>query len=115
MSEGFEIRGDELDLYGEFHFELVRKVQRRVNTSRENVEDACAFAWLQFFKHQPDRDGSWKGWLYRVAQREAYALDTRAPRDVDLVDGSRAIEVPDLGDRQADRDDFIAAVQELRR
>lgn len=116
MSDRFEIRGDELDLYAGFHFELVGKVQRRVNTSRENVEDACAFAWLQFFKHQPDRDGAWKGWLYRVAQREAYTLEARDRRTVDLADDNgREIELPDPGDRQADRDEFIAAVQELRR
>jgi DNA-directed RNA polymerase specialized sigma24 family protein len=100
MSERIEIRGDELDLYAEFHLELVRKVQGRVNTSPENVEDACAFAWLQFFKHQPDREGPWKGWLYRVAQREAFTLDAHDRRDADLVgDDGANIELPDPRDR----------------
>jgi RNA polymerase sigma factor (sigma-70 family) len=116
MSEPVEFRGDELDLYGEFHFELVRKVERRVNTSRENVDDACAFAWMQFFKHQPDRDGEWKGWLYRVATRRAFALDRLDRRDVDLVDDlGHDIELEDPRDRHGERDEFIAAVQELQR
>ena len=38
-------RGDELDLYAEHHFELIKKIQRDVRPiSRENVEDACAHA-----------------------------------------------------------------------
>jgi RNA polymerase sigma factor (sigma-70 family) len=116
VSKNFEVRGDELDLYDEFHFELVRQVGRRVNTSPENVEDACAFAWLQFFKHQPDRDGQWKGWLYRVAQRRAYELDAHDRRDAHLVDEEgQAIDLQDPKDGHAERDEFIAAVQELRR
>src|SRR3954447_20644679 len=116
MTPPTRFRGDELDLYAEFHFEFVREVQRRVNTSRENVDDACAFAWVQFFSHQPDRDGAWKGWLYRVATREAFRLDKLARRDADLVgDRGQDIDVEDTRDRPAERDEFLSAMQELRR
>jgi hypothetical protein len=42
------LRGDELDLYMEFHRELFQDVRRTVNTSIETVADACSFAWVQF-------------------------------------------------------------------
>jgi RNA polymerase sigma factor (sigma-70 family) len=116
MNPPVRFRGDELDLYAEFHFELVRKVQNRVSTSRENVDDACAFAWVQFFAHQPDRDGAWKGWLYRVATREAFTLDKLARRDADLVgDRGQDIDVVDPRDRPAELDEFLSAMQELQR
>ena len=116
MSRRPQIRGDELDLYAEFHFELVDKIGRRVNTSHENVEDACAYAWLQFFKLQPSRESEWKGWLFRVAQREAFRLDALERREAENVDqDGRAVELPDPHDRQAERDELIAAIQELRR
>ena len=68
-------RGDELDLYGEFHFELVKMLSKNVRATRETVEDACGHAWVEFFKYQPDRErGRWRGWLFRVAQREAWRL-----------------------------------------
>jgi hypothetical protein len=76
------LRGDEAQLFEQFDAELRRRVQRDVNTSRANVEDACAFAWLQFLHHQPDRDRAWRAWLVQVARREAYRLsriEWRAP------------------------------------
>lgn len=116
MNSPIRFRGDELDLYAEFHFELLRKVQSRVNTSRENVDDACAFAWVQFFAHQPDRDGAWKSWLYRVATHEAFTLDKLGRREADLVgDRAQDIDVADPRDRPAERDEFLSAMQELQR
>jgi hypothetical protein len=50
-------RGDEARLFEQFNDELMRKVARNVQTSREVIEDACAIAWSQFLSHQPDRDG----------------------------------------------------------
>ena len=43
-------RGDELDLYGEFHVELTKTVASRVHASWEVVEDSCSFAWVEFFR-----------------------------------------------------------------
>jgi RNA polymerase sigma factor (sigma-70 family) len=74
------LRGDEATLFREYNDELVRVVGGAVRTSHSNVEDACAFAWSQFLVHQPDRDRSWKAWLFRVAQREAWKLHRHATR-----------------------------------
>ncbi|MCU1677339.1 MAG: hypothetical protein JWM93_2097, partial [Frankiales bacterium] len=39
--------------------------------------DACSYAWLQFLRHQPDRDTA-LCWLSTVAVREAWRLSARA-------------------------------------
>jgi hypothetical protein len=49
-------QGDEADLFAAFNDQLQRQVARAVNTSRANVEDACAMAWATFLRRQPDRD-----------------------------------------------------------
>src|SRR3954453_4939606 len=76
-------RGDEADLFREFHAELMRCIDGAVYTSTPNtIEDACAFAWMEFLKYQPPREINWKGWLFRTAQREAWRIE-RAWRDPD--------------------------------
>jgi DNA-directed RNA polymerase specialized sigma24 family protein len=68
-------RGDEAELFRDFNDELMRSVAQVVfDTAPEVVEDACAFAWAKFMESQPDRDRNWRGWLFRVAQRQAWAL-----------------------------------------
>ena len=67
-------RGDEPELYLEFNHQLVKMLSAAVRAAPEDVEDAASFAWVQFFRHQPDRDGQWKGWLFRTAQRESWRL-----------------------------------------
>jgi DNA-directed RNA polymerase specialized sigma24 family protein len=106
------LRGDELDLYAAYH----SKIARHVHTSRDNVEDACAFAWIQFLKHQPDRDRSWEGWLYRVAKNEAFRLTALERREAELVTSEdRPVELPDPRDRYAERLEFLSAVQKLKK
>jgi RNA polymerase sigma factor (sigma-70 family) len=73
-------RGDEAELFASFNDELLRLVARAVNTSRDNVEDACAMAWAVFLRTQPDRDRNWRGYMYRVATREAIRLDQHERR-----------------------------------
>jgi DNA-directed RNA polymerase specialized sigma24 family protein len=68
-------QGDEAELFVLYNDELRRRVQRAVNTSPETVEDACSVAWSQFLRHQPDHDRDWRAWLFKTAQREAWALD----------------------------------------
>jgi RNA polymerase sigma factor (sigma-70 family) len=68
-------QGDEARLFLEFNEMLISRVSRTVFTSPEVVEDACATAWTKFLIHQPDRQQSWKGWLFRTAEREAWRLD----------------------------------------
>jgi DNA-directed RNA polymerase specialized sigma24 family protein len=77
-------KGDEGLLFLEFNEQLLRRVHSLVHASPQTIEDACAFAWMQLLRHQPDRDGEWKAWLVRTAQREAWRLH-RAARDVPLV------------------------------
>ena len=48
-------------------------VTASVNASRHTIEDACAFAWLQFLRHRPDR-ARMMGWLVVVAMREVWRL-----------------------------------------
>ena len=69
-------RGDEAELFRAYNHELARSVAGSVSTSTPQViEDACAFAWAQFMERQPDRDRNWRGWLFRVAQRESWRLE----------------------------------------
>jgi RNA polymerase sigma factor (sigma-70 family) len=114
-------RGDEPELYLEFNHELVKKLYMHVNASPEDIEDAAAFAWLQFFRYQPDRDQAWKGWLYRTAQREAWRLNAAQSRaELHIVTDSHAgkpgltPEPPDPRDRLDERLEFLAALEELR-
>src|SRR5829696_2293760 len=77
-------QGDEGLLFLEFNEQLLRRVNALVRASPQTIEDACAFAWLQFLRHQPDRDGEWKAWLVRTGQREAWRLH-HSTRDVPSV------------------------------
>jgi DNA-directed RNA polymerase specialized sigma24 family protein len=73
------LRGDEADLFLAYNDELVRTVRGCVVGHPADIEDACAFAWVQFMRYQPDRDRHWRGWLVRTAQREAWRLTARRP------------------------------------
>jgi len=105
------LRGDELDLFAQFNGELFRTIRRQVDTSHETVEDACAFAWVEFLRIQPDRERNWRGWLVRTAQREAWRL-TAAERS--HVPDYEAPEFPDPADRYEQRLEFQAALQQLQ-
>jgi hypothetical protein len=39
-----------------FDHELIRRVRTAVRTDPADVEDACSFARIQFFRYQPDRE-----------------------------------------------------------
>jgi DNA-directed RNA polymerase specialized sigma24 family protein len=74
-------RGDETALFRDFNAELMRTVAGAVGTSSPHVvEDAVAHAWTRFMQYQPDRSRNWRGWLFRVAQHEAWTLEA-AQRD----------------------------------
>jgi hypothetical protein len=77
------IQGDEGDLFAEYYDRLRRLVARRVRTSPEAIDETCAFAWVQFIRHQSDRGRNWRSWLVPVAEREAWRLhagDVAEPR-----------------------------------
>ena len=49
-------------------------IEPSTNTSPDIVDDACAFAWMQFMRLQADRNRSWRSWLVTVAEREVWRL-----------------------------------------
>ena len=120
-------RGDEADLFLSFHQELLSKVGYRVNSSREIIDDACAYAWAQLLRFQPDRDRNWRAWLVTTAEREAWRLhagvvdhiSTSFPEFGTDDDWVRApADLRDVqGDRMALREalDVLAKVPERRR
>jgi RNA polymerase sigma factor (sigma-70 family) len=68
------LRGDEDQLYRQ-HARALRSVLRmKVNTTDDNLDDACAFAWMQLVRCQPRRNTVF-AWLRTVATREAIRLD----------------------------------------
>ncbi len=68
------LRGDEDALYRAHHVHLLRVTRRRFpQVPDELVEDACAFAWAQLLRRQPERDAV-VGWLVVVARHELLRL-----------------------------------------
>lgn len=85
-SERPPLQGDEERLFIVHSNQLRRVVRRHVNTSAANIEDGCAFAWLQLIVKQPRRDTVFS-WLTKVAIRHAIRLDQpRRTRDALLGD-----------------------------
>jgi DNA-directed RNA polymerase specialized sigma24 family protein len=118
------LRGDEEALFRAFHRQLVRRVQRRVNTSPDIVEDACAFSWMQFIRSQPDRGRNWQAWLVTTAQREAWRMHREAVREMHMeIPEHELLEIQPAGPRDPVRIraelrhalDLLAAVPERRR
>ena len=70
---------------GDVMVDGVIPLRATVNSSLETADDACAFAWVQFMREQPDREQSWRGWLFRVAQREAWRLNALEWQERDFV------------------------------
>ncbi len=113
------LRGDEASLFAADADQLLKDLSVSVTASREDVEDACNFAWLQFLRCQPDRDREWQGWLFKTAQHEAWRLNARH-RGVVRIDASHDLrnvihDIADAQDPYEARFEFQAAMQELRR
>src|SRR5215210_6964272 len=107
-------QGDEAELFALYNDALMRRVARVVRTSPETIEDACSIAWAQFLRHQPDRDREWRAWLFRTAQREAWALDQARygtkSFDAELGERGSAAEPLDSRDQFRERDELEAAI-----
>ncbi len=82
-------QGDEAELFARYHQRLVRVTSLNVTTSRDNVEDACAYAWAQLLSHQPRRDTIF-AWLRTVARRQAIRLDAASRRQLSIDAHERA-------------------------
>ncbi|MCA1701016.1 MAG: hypothetical protein LC790_19815, partial [Actinobacteria bacterium] len=87
-------RGDEAELYRRLSAPLERVVRARVRGPAAAVEDACAFAWEQLLRYQPERSEALFAWLVTVATHEGWRLvriERRAtaaePRELEPVPG----------------------------
>jgi RNA polymerase sigma factor (sigma-70 family) len=103
-------RGDEAELFERHGRRLVRIVQGASGAPRQVAEDACAFAWLQLLRRQPER-GSIVGWLVVVALNEARRL--LSGRVHGELDDETETHAPSLGARAADIDVTVEAHEAL--
>jgi RNA polymerase sigma factor (sigma-70 family) len=74
-------QGDEERLYRDYHQRLSSSVAWAVQADPALIEDACARAWEQLIRHQPQRTERMFAWLRTVAIREAWALARREQRE----------------------------------
>ena len=107
------LRGDEAQLF-ELHGRILRSlVGRHVRTSQANIEDACAFAWMQMLRYQPPRDRL-VGWLRRTVIREAIKLDRRACRWTELTEDAELALYPLVPSSPVDeRVELLAAAEAI--
>ena len=70
-------RGDEHELFVKYAERLRRATTAAIRTSPENVDDACAFAWMTLITNQPDDRQTVFAWLKAVARNRALELDRR--------------------------------------
>lgn len=84
------MHGDEERLFITHAIKLRRVVAANVHTSAANVDDACAFAWLQLVDRQPRRQMIF-AWLATVAIRDALRRDGRDRRTVDVDEMSEVL------------------------
>lgn len=88
--------GDEAELFARYHERLVRVTGLNVTASRDNVEDACAYAWAQLLSYQPRRDTIF-AWLRTVARRQAIDLERASRRQLSInANEHAAAHVPSL-------------------
>lgn len=88
-------------------------MQRLVNTSPDVVDDACAFAWTEFLRYQPDRDKVWRVWLVTTAHREAWRLHRAEARNIPTEVVDEYGDVRSVREASDDRD-HVAIRQRLR-
>ncbi len=105
-------RGDEAELFARHHDMLLRDVSRQASAAAALIEDACAFAWAQLLRYQPQRDNI-VAWLVTVAVREAWTLSRRQRAEI-----SGEVEASDayahLEHIGATLDDQVSAREALR-
>jgi RNA polymerase sigma factor (sigma-70 family) len=80
-----QLLGDEADLFLAHHEPLQRYIARAVPGHPAAVEEACAYAWTELVRRQPDRDRI-VAWLAVVARHEAIRLARRARREPCIAD-----------------------------
>jgi RNA polymerase sigma factor (sigma-70 family) len=98
--------------YERYQDRLLRQVGRYTPASPETVEDACAFAWLQWARVRPDESRAWR-WLFLVAWREAWRLHRIEAHDADRTVELTAAEL--VEDRRLDPEPPAALSDALAR
>jgi RNA polymerase sigma factor (sigma-70 family) len=102
-------------LFRSHNARLLRTVRGAVRgVPYASVEDACAFAWMQFVRYAPEcpTDAHAFGWLRTTATREAIKANQRPERPTDDIEiGAHAPDAEDV--RAALR--VLAEVPERRR
>jgi RNA polymerase sigma factor (sigma-70 family) len=111
-------RGDEGELFERYHHRLMRITAHEVATSRDNVEEACAFAWAQLLSHDVRRDTAF-AWLRQVARREAMRLGGIDRGVIPLGHEPGAIDpdiaLPSRGNPAVTTERWTVALSRLRR
>ena len=74
---------DDGALFRRRHRDLERAVRANVHAPDDVIEDACAFAWMQLVRCQPDEATAY-AWLKTVAIRHAWRLAARERREAPL-------------------------------
>lgn len=103
-------RLDASELYRLHARRLERAVAARVQTSAQNVEDACSFARMQLLRHEPAIENA-HGWLLTVATREAVKLHRASQRALPIPRDENwdAIEFADPTDAIGAREQLLDA------
>lgn len=96
-------QGDEYALFVRYDARLHAATFRATGASREDIDDACAYAWMQLVRHQPRRETVYP-WLLTVSRREATRLR-------DVAQGHRYDPVDGLEPMLPDRVDPIAGAE----
>ncbi|MFL5927824.1 MAG: RNA polymerase sigma factor [Gaiellaceae bacterium] len=78
------LRGDEAELFRQYSERLIRSVGRTIGAPHALIEDACAVAWTQLVRTQPERGPRLFAWLRKVAIHEAYRLSREERREIAL-------------------------------
>jgi RNA polymerase sigma factor (sigma-70 family) len=105
--------GDESALFERYAKRLVRAVRHELRVPEDIAEEACAIAWVQLLRTQPERHAIF-AWLRVVATREVIRLMRAQRRDASL-DENQADTGPACQDRRVDLELTVEAREALER
>jgi DNA-directed RNA polymerase specialized sigma24 family protein len=102
------LRGDEGELFRTHNDWLVRLTRRRLGSSWALAEEACAHAWLQLCRSQPERENV-IGWLRVVALHEGFRLMQQAGREPLAEDVCRQERQEGAGGKRVPLEELLVA------
>ncbi len=102
-------------LFQEHQPRLKRQLSNIVRTSAANIDDACAYAWMQLLRHPPQSDSTYS-WLLTVAVRYAIKLDREGRRELGPEPAEAADTDPvDLHDAVLQHEQTLDAAATIQR